>query len=321
MLEALAAQTLPADRFEVVVVPNACADDTAAMVRAYAAPYALRVIEMSEPGMSGARNAGAAVAGGRVLLFMDDDIEARPECLAAHLRAHDGTDDLVAVGPLLQPDVPGRRDLFVERVQHLDASFASWIAGSAPALGWLSSTGGNMSVTAALFARVNGFDRTLIEYGSEDYEFGIRAQDAGARFVFAAEAGAYHYGHENRSVNSYLRRARSVGRNDARITRRHPRIIDAITLGLADRPQTVAGRVGRLLAFDYPRVGDAAAALLLQAGRPLAWLRCKRVWNRLIDCLREYWYFRGAGGEIGDRSAVAAYLSAGRDAAANRDGT
>jgi len=309
-------QAWPADCFEVVVVPNGCTDGTSRMLAALHTTYALRVVEIPQAGISGARNAGAAAAAGRVLLFLDDDIEASHGCLAAHVRAHEGAAaDVVAMGPLLAPRLDCRPTLFVQRLQRLDVHFASRLAGSETPLDWLSSTGGNMSVTAALFARAGGFDRELVTYGSEDWEFGIRAQTLGARFVFLPDAGGYHHGHEHSSVAGYLRNAQSAGRNDVGITRRHPQALQAVMLNRADRPQTPSGRLGRWLAFDHPRVGDVLAGILLHVGHVLACVRWDRGWNRLMDGLHQYWYFRGAGIEIGDRRAIAAQLSAIRHSA------
>jgi GT2 family glycosyltransferase len=159
-----------------------------------------------------------------------------------------------------------------------------------------------------LFLLTGGFDTSIAAYGGEDYEFGCRAQKAGAGFTFLSQAGGYHYRHENSSFAAYLRNGRSVGRNDTIIGRRHPEIVDRALLGLASRPRTVLGRLARGLAFDRPRLGDAAARTLAGVGTVLAWLRWRRPWNRLADCLYQYWYYRGVADVVGDSAAVARYL-------------
>jgi glycosyltransferase involved in cell wall biosynthesis len=320
-LAALAAQTYHRTRFEIVVVANDCSDDTAAKVRALRAPDAMRLIEIPSPGMGRARNEGAAAARGRLLAFLDDDVEPLPDWLAAHAEAHGRRTDLVAVGPLLAPPPPrGRRSLLIERLHALDQTFAALLAGTTE-LDWACMTGGNVSMPRALFDQAGRFDPTIVGYGSEDYELGLRAQKVGLRaqkvgahFAFVPGAGGYHHRPDDDSLVAYLQRGQSVGRNDARLARRHPEMIDHLTLARVDRPHTRIGRLARTLAFDRPGPGDAAARALCVAGSVLASLRWRRRWNRLVDDLHEYWYFRGVADEVGGGVAVASYLAALRRA-------
>lgn len=307
-LAALAAQTYPAERFETVVVANDCSDETARMVRALQAPGALRLVETPSPGMSRARNEGAAVARGQLLIFLDDDVAPLPGCLAAHADAHRRRARLVVVGPLLTPPRQPPRSLLAERLHALDEAFAALLA-STKELDWSCMAGGNLSMPRALFDEAGRFDATIVGYGSEDYELGLRVQKAGAHFAFVSDAAGHHHRSDDDSLTAYLHRGRSVGRNDARLARRHPETIDHLTLARVDRPQTGLGRIARALAFDRPRTGDAVAQTLRVAATVLASLRWRRRWNRLVDGLHQYWYFRGVGDEVGGRAALASYLA------------
>jgi len=307
-LEALGRQTWVPDGFEVIVVANDCSDDTPPMVRALKTPYRLRLVETPTAGLSGARNAGAAAVHTDLLIFLDDDIEALPGCVAAHAHAHQGHSDLVAVGSLLPPPLPSPPDLFVERLRQLDIGFAASLA-NATALDWSCMIGGNFSVQQALFAAVGGFDASLGAYGGEDYEFGYRAQGAGAGFVFLPDAAGYHHRHENTTLTRYLHNARAIGSSDVGIVRRHPQMAERLHLRLATRPHTALGRLGRNLAFTRPRLGDALADVLRRTSRPLATWRWRRSWNRIMDCLYEYWYYRGVADAVGSEATMFAYLA------------
>jgi hypothetical protein len=85
-------------------------------------------------------------------------------------------------------------------------------------------------------------------------------------------------------------------------------MIDRMKLGLVDRPRGLVGRIGRVLAFDRPRTGDSMARGLLLVVWMLAVLRWRRPWNRLVDGLHQYWYFRGVADVVGDGPAVAALV-------------
>ena len=312
-LEALAAQTYAVDRFEGLVVANGCTDDTAAMVRALAMPFALKLVELPTSGASLARNAGASMARGDLLLFLDDDVEPLPGLVDVHARTQGSARDLIAMGPYLPPPLPRPPSLLVERLGALGISFLELLAEWKGPLDWVWFIGGNFSISKALFESVGGFDGTLSRH--EDWEFGCRAQKTGARFVFMPKAGAYHYPHENRSLAQYLRNARSEGRSDVAITHRHPEIVDRLAIGRAAQPRTTLGRLGRWLAFDHPQAGDVAVNTLLIASYTLNRLRMHQPWNRLVDCIYDYWYLRGVAEGLGKGADVAAYIEHLRRAA------
>jgi hypothetical protein len=193
-------------------------------------------------------------------------------------------------------------------LRSLDETFAALLARNSDSLDAFCAIGGNMSLPKVLFERVGGFDISLVAYGGEDYEFGLRAQKLGVQFMFVPAAAGFHYSHENTSLKRYLSKARSAGRNDTDIARRHPEILHRLTLSRAERSRTWLGRVARILAFDHPRVGDTIARGLLFAGVGLVGLRLRRPWNRLVDGLYEYWYFRGVADTVGKGRAVAQFL-------------
>jgi GT2 family glycosyltransferase len=95
-LTSLARQTEPA---EVVVVNDGSSDHTAAVLEDAAGWMPLTVIHHTAPcGRSGASNAGAAVASGDVLLFLDGDTLAGPDLVRRHAAAHADRPNLIGRG-------------------------------------------------------------------------------------------------------------------------------------------------------------------------------------------------------------------------------
>jgi glycosyltransferase involved in cell wall biosynthesis len=79
-LQALAAQTYPRDRFEVIVVDNGSSDDVGAAVAGL--PFVVLAAE-ARRGSYAARNAGVALSRGTILAFTDSDCVPEPGWLAA----------------------------------------------------------------------------------------------------------------------------------------------------------------------------------------------------------------------------------------------
>lgn len=79
LLEALQMQTLPKDRFEVIVVNNSSTDHTTEVCERFAPRFGrFQVINEQTPGLLAGRHAGWRAAGADVLTFCDDDIEPTP---------------------------------------------------------------------------------------------------------------------------------------------------------------------------------------------------------------------------------------------------
>jgi len=285
-LDALAAQDAAPGGFEVVVVDDSPAADAVLHPR-HAERLRLRVLRSRGAGAAAARNAGAEAAAAPLLLFVDDDVIAEPGLVCAHLARHavEG-DDVAVVGP------------YVPRPE--DASLAS----SAAALWWddlfhalerahgqtyLTALTGNMSISAAAFARSRGFDARFGRTRREDWEWGWRALGTGLSLRYEPAARARH---EYRlDAPGRLRAAELEGSGDVLMLERHPGAASAM-LPLASGALRAGGRTRELqrLAWTLPAVRDAAqtALGLLEA------TRLRRTWVRAFNAAQRLSYQRGA---------------------------
>lgn len=174
-LKAIPAQTMPPDRYEVIAVCDACSDGSFDAVCAFQrdAPYRLIVDAVDECSRSRARNAGAAHASGRILVFNDDDCLPYPSLFsiyAAHVDADNaGMGYISANNDRRQRTEPDARMLFVTR---------------------------NVAVAAATFRRIGGFDEQLTAWGHEDHDLACRFVDAGVELRYLPEAKVLLLWHE-----------------------------------------------------------------------------------------------------------------------------
>lgn len=175
-LEALAAQTLERERFEVIVV-RAHEGST----RLAEAPAGLRVRFLTRPDSTGAamqRNVGWKATEAPLVAFTDDDCRPAPGWLAGILAA--AGDELTFVQGRTEPD-PDER--------HLLYGLARTIEIAQPGH-WYESC--NIAYPRALLDRLGGFDERFPGAWGEDSDLGLRAREAGAERKFVHEAVVRH---------------------------------------------------------------------------------------------------------------------------------
>jgi GT2 family glycosyltransferase len=179
LLGSLGSQTLPRERFEVIVVDNDSSDATAEVAERHGATVVAEPIA----NRSRARNRGAEAASTRLYAFTDADCVAHPDWLAALLRC-EGSAPLVAGEVKLrvrpQPNA-------IERFEQMwRFGQEAWVRQ-----GWAATA--NMLVHAEAFDAIGGFDAAWRHIG-EDADFCLRARDAGYGLGFCGDAVVDHLG-------------------------------------------------------------------------------------------------------------------------------
>jgi glycosyltransferase involved in cell wall biosynthesis len=181
----LRGQDVPPSRYEVVVVddgstppvvlPEADDGSTCSLIR------------LGGGERSAARNAGASVAKGRLLVFLDDDMSVGPSFLTAYIRASQERRDTLLVGDSVLP-TESRQTSFGRFRERLERSGLP-VGPDAPAPPNFCAAG-NMAIPADLFRRLNGFDRTIAS--GEDQDLALRHSALGGRIAFVPEARSLH---------------------------------------------------------------------------------------------------------------------------------
>jgi glycosyltransferase involved in cell wall biosynthesis len=186
-LESLKTLDYSRECFEVVVVDDGSEDETASFLSGVGLDFQLRVFRhQSNQGRAAARNTGVRQARGRVVVFLDDDMEAAPELLMAHMRGHAEGHKMVVLGNVRR--APGVRSTAL--VRYLDSRGVHKLKPGQPVPFRYFATG-NVSVERRLLMEVGLFDERFRKFGGEDLELGYRLDKAGARFVYAPQARSY----------------------------------------------------------------------------------------------------------------------------------
>jgi GT2 family glycosyltransferase len=174
-LEALAAQTVACERFEVVVVRDGDAEPPLA-----GAPPGLRLRELTRPGVAGPtakRNLGWRATEAPLVAFTDDDCRPQPDWVGAMIGAAPGERGFLQGRTEPDPDelylLPG-----LSRTQEV----------SKPT-GWFEAC--NVAYPRALLERLGGFDEAF-GFGGEDTDLAYRAIESGASPRFVDGARVWH---------------------------------------------------------------------------------------------------------------------------------
>lgn len=267
-LESLAHQTLPPQEFEVVVVVDGSTDATREMLASLALPYRLVPVSQANRGQAAAANEGIRVATGSYCLFLDDDIQATPRLLRAHLDTQRARVGLVGIGAM--PIVlAGAQDWFARRyAESWNAHYARLDRGRPPS--WNDAYGGNLSVPRADLLKLSGFATDLT--AGYDIELAYRLVSQGLTMGYVAEAVAQQ--HEIKSGPGLAAALEREGEAAVELSRRHPEAAGEL-LGGFDHPGARAARLRRmLLRLGLPtRVLAAVGPLLPRADYQRRWWR------------------------------------------------
>jgi glycosyltransferase involved in cell wall biosynthesis len=188
-LDALAAQTVASDQFEIIVIDDGSLDDTSRHVARWASchpDYRIRLVRHPHAGPAAARNQGAAIAQAPLLLFTDADCQPAPGWMRALLKGFDA------------PDPPaGLMGTYRSNQHSLAARFAQLEFEDRyrrmlhqPALDLVATY--SAAFRRDVFMQAGGFDPGFPEANNEDVEFSYRLSQAGHTMRFAPEAQVYH---------------------------------------------------------------------------------------------------------------------------------
>lgn len=212
-LRSLHRQTLPTDRFEVIIVDDGSSEplepDVADLVTGGAPMTVVR--NDTAIGAPAARNRGAEYATHDVLLFLDAECIAHPDLLLAHARAHHrrpaaycGYTSARELTPEQWPVVIGTdwdfedtEEVFrqIELNPLLQDPLVSLLAEPAStdwAFFWTSAA----SVQATAFRQIDGFETSFEVKGVEDMEIAYRLAQIGLPTLFLPDGICLHQPHD-----------------------------------------------------------------------------------------------------------------------------
>ena len=181
LLDALGKQTIPRDRFEVVIGDDGSTDGSTDSLDT--ADGWVRVVRGPAENSYAARNRAARNARGNVLAFCDSDCIPEPDWLENGLAQLEAAGPFAVAAGRIHFIVPDRRTVWtlIDMDTTKDHEREVQIGNAETA---------NLILSRELFEAIGGFDDSIPEHG--DFEFAKRCVDSGANLIYAPDVRLWH---------------------------------------------------------------------------------------------------------------------------------
>ncbi|MEO7650767.1 MAG: glycosyltransferase [Bryobacteraceae bacterium] len=261
-LAAIARTDWPRNDLEVIAVDDGSPTSVESIAPEFQDRLCLAVVRQRNAGPSAARNAGAALARGRLLAFTDDDCEPSPRWLPA-LAARIEESPCAAGGCTwngLSANVYAEASQLLTTQGYLhhnpDPSQATFLATN------------NFALPAAMFQAIGGFDASFRSAAYEDREFCERLLRRGFTMSYVPEAVVSH--RHILSLRTFWRQHFVYGQGAFRFYQ-PPRERAAARIG-GGLPRYYTGLAAAVLKGDHP-FSLSLLVTLSQVASAAGWLR------------------------------------------------
>jgi glycosyltransferase involved in cell wall biosynthesis len=290
------------DDFEILVVddgsPVAAAEVVEAAVDLIPAP--VKVVRQPNGGPAAARNHGFSQTSGKIVLFVDDDIEVPPTLLSAHLAAHRAFPGCVVFGPSLLPTDVGDA-LLSHLLDELE---------DAPATAEFEPSrlvaSGHLSVERALFPGGTVYRGDLRTPAAEEYELSFRLQSRAITAIRANRIVASH--RAELSLGAVCRGQYQHGRGCAEAAAKAPETLSlpelrhivqrarlSNTNAMGQLKRAASSRLGRRILLDAGHIARDVPAVRRAAPLLYRWAIAAHFTAGVRVGLRDFGYVERAG--------------------------
>jgi glycosyltransferase involved in cell wall biosynthesis len=204
-LDGIARLKYERDRFEVIVVNDGGPDCLEPVMAEFRGRIQVRLFAQANRGPGAARNAGAAAASGRWLVFLDDDCIPTERWLSALAQELEARPDRLIGGPVANalPDNP-----FSTSTQLIGTYVSEYYAERRANERFFTTN--NLALSAEHFDELGGFDTSIPSGTAEDKEFCDRWRARGYEMAWVAGAVVRHA--HNLTLWRFLRQHYNYGR-------------------------------------------------------------------------------------------------------------
>ena len=217
------------DKFELIIVVDGSTDQTLDILNGWIEKFReLKIVYQENKGRAAVRNTGVKNASGELLVFFDDDLIVSENCIKDHLEYHiqTGFRDIFTGEVLDAPVETANNNSFLEYKKYIAAQWSKnlfnaekRIAGNIYyAEDYIA--GANFSLTKRAFDELGGLDESLNRM--EDFEFAIRAKEAGIKTVAADKYATVIHRDSDNDFRAWVSKGRVAENNCALVYAKDP---------------------------------------------------------------------------------------------------
>ena len=219
-LEALVAQTLPKDDFEVIVCDDGSKDDTPNVVAAFADRLNLTSLRQENRGPAAARNCAIAAVQGTLLTIINDDSILAADALARHVQL--AAPKTISLGSFRTP-AAYKQDFFTALVDSTGWIFP-FVNMKQPGMQRFDLfITCNLCLPTAAVLEAGSFDETFPSPAGEDMDLGYRLSKIGYHIYYDPDIVCYHDSYFTPA--SFVRLRAMRGLEDLRVFNKHRELI------------------------------------------------------------------------------------------------
>jgi GT2 family glycosyltransferase len=291
---------------ELVVVLDSCSDRSSESLDRLRGevPFRIKRDNISKAHPAAARNHGARLASGAVLLFLDDDVLPEDQLLKAHLASLADSDAVVGY---LKPLLGDRPDWWQLGARIWWEDRYSRMRSAGYKLGYRDLFSANFSIKSSLFRSCGMFDEATPRL--EDYELGIRLVKNGAALTHNPVAIAFH--REDGHLGRWISRTRLEAEAEVYIGKKHPDFRrEVFKVRLEGETPRVTHWKSRLRSIAFRR--KTAINALMKVARStlpiLEGMKARKTWRHVMGAVHEYLYWQAIAGQFRTESEFLSWV-------------
>ncbi len=221
LLKKLELQNSPVP-FEVICNVDGSTDGSFEMLKNSQFSYDFKVLFQKNSGAAVARNKGADIANGQILIFLDDDMYPEDDLIACHVSDFEYYESEAIIGNIHYKPTSLKMNFIEEGFEAGCLEREKRLRKNQNDLHFIDFWSGHFSIRHEIFRTLGGFDENFTEngeYGHEDMDFSYRLFKLSNKIYFSEKALALH--HCQDTIMTVLNKHYQTGKKEVMFKRKH----------------------------------------------------------------------------------------------------